>query len=171
MEIVNPGSAGFDLSSFLGKMARVGIKSLANFGGGESAFGFLANRFPTADVSWVDTVSGWISKGFEAAKSLIGIGKITPEVVEIAPIVPVQLFPMNVSDRMILAGDFIGQSASGQELTRRTTYMSALENTALRELIGEKVFELLRKISGTNPQEAEEIIDRYFEIHWLGRIY
>ena len=171
MRIPNPGEAGFSLDAFVSKMLRVGIKALGNFGGNMSPFGFLSNRFPTADISWINTVGGWITQGFQAVKTFITDGFISPAVIEAAPIVPIQVFPMTAADRVVIAGDFVGRTASGQEVTRRVTYMSALENDSLADLMGEQTWQLIRKIAGTNPQAAEEIIDKFFEAHWLGRIY
>lgn len=171
MRIANPGESGFSLNEFLGKMTRQAIKGASGSAAAISTSDFLSSLYPTADISWIDTVSNWVSQGFNAVKQFLGIGSITSSVIEATPIVPIQVFPVNVSDRLIIAGDFVGQSQSGQELTRRITYMSANEDDALRDIMDRQTFDLLQKIRSTNKDEAEEYIFRFFEAHWMGRIF
>lgn len=171
MKLPNPGKIGFSLPDYLGKMLRTGVKIFGRVGEGAPLASVLGQKFPTAEFGWVSTVTGWVSQGVTAMGAFAREGIISPAVSAITPIIPRSTFGIDLPDRFVMAGDFVSQDAQGAELERRLTTIGGWENSALEELMGKAIYELLQKIRSTNPEAADEFIDQFFEAHWLGRIF
>lgn len=171
MPINLPGSIGFNLSSYLGKILRAGLKLVGVTGDGDALTQRLEQRFPLAEPGWITTTTGWITQGRGAIQNLVSTGKITQDVLMSMPVVPPSVFPIQPGDRVIITGDLVASSLGGEELFRRLTTIGTIENEYADKIFSRQLQEQIIKIHETNPQEAYEIVESIFEAHWAGRIF
>lgn len=171
MRTADPGSPGFNITNYLGKMLRVGIKITANVGQGGPFAGLVGDRFPLAEPHWVSTVSGWIESGKNALMRFLKIGQATPEVISLTPIVPASAFQIDPGDRLIIVGDMISQNQVGEIMDRKATSHGFSENEFMEDVFGRAVWDLLNKIRSTNPDEYNEMFTRLFQASWMGRAF
>ena len=169
MKLINPNAPGFVLSDYMGAMLRSGIRELLKGGPGAPFADLLATRYTLAKPTWIKQVVGQIGAGIKAAGTLIKTAIFGPPTLAEAPVVPVNVFPTEPSDRLILVGTVSLVDKQGNVTDRWLQTMGASEFDALGDVIGKSLADLIRRIAGTDPAHAADILDSIFEAHWLGR--
>lgn len=158
-------------SSPVPPVLRTLVRRLGRQGGLDSAISYGLEKFINIGSDILSGIIDTLRSGWNAAKLFITTGRLSPLVVEQTPIVPPQTFPQPAFDRFVLAADLVGQTDSGEETERRLYTFGLSEGDIVRDILGEAGKEIWDKINDTDPQAARDFVDRFFEAHWLGRIF
>lgn len=140
-------------------------------GGLDAALAYGASRFASIGGDLLSNILSIIRSGFNAAKQFITEGIFGKEILDDTPIIPPQTFGLPARDRVIGVGDLVGTDADGNEIDRRVYSVGINEGDIIRDILGDAIADLFDRISRTDPTSAQQMVDRYFELHWIGRIY
>lgn len=153
----------------LAAMLRWGVLRIGRYGGIIGTLDKLFDRFANVGGDLLRLASGIIRDGALAVRELFAVGKMTPEILELTPQIPLGTFSTNLNDRIIVAADIVALSPAQIENGRRIYTLGLDETTIVADLLTSGEREVYNRIKKSDPDEAERYFNSRMEAYWMGK--
>lgn len=150
---------------------RWGVVRFGRFSDVGSLVKGVAGRFAELGGDLIAQVSQILRDGVIAAQTFVESGQLTQSILDIVPQIPVGTFSLPPSDRIILSGNLVGTSDTGDVLARRTYQLGLDLNALISDLLSSGARKIYQRIVGSDPDAAEKFVNQFFEAHWMGKIW
>lgn len=153
----------------LASMLRWGVLRIGRYGGVVPTLEKLFDRFASVGGDLINLASTIIRDGALAVQELFSAGRMTPDILQMAPTIPMGTFSNHGGDRLIIAADLVGIGPAEIENGRRIYTLGLDEDTIVADLLTSGERALYNRIKKSDPQEAEKYFQNRMEAYWMGK--